>query len=261
MDRVTFDERLVAQLEAFYRTRDIRRRRALVLDALDPRPGERVLDVGCGPGFYVADALERIGPDGHVTGVDASPAMLEATRRRVEGHANVTLAEGDATALPLADATVDCALCVQVLEYVPDVPAALAEMHRVLRPGGRLVLWDVDWATLSWHAADMERMARVTAAWDRHLVHPSLPRTLAADLRAAGFTDVAREGHVFETTAMDPESFGGTSARMVAGYVGALDEPVSREVGGWLEDLQALDARGEYSFAVIQFAVTAQRPV
>ena len=97
---------------------------------------------------------------------------------------------------------------MQVLEYVADATAALAQMHRALRPGGRVVVWDVDWATVSWHSeapgADGARPAR----WDEHLTHPSLPRTLAARLAAAGFSHVGAEGHVFATHALDPEAFG-----------------------------------------------------
>ncbi|HYF26365.1 MAG TPA: hypothetical protein VD931_11555, partial [Baekduia sp.] len=58
---VEFDEQVAAQLEAVYQTRDVVRRRQLVFEALDPRPGDRVLDLGCGPGFYVAEALELVG--------------------------------------------------------------------------------------------------------------------------------------------------------------------------------------------------------
>ncbi len=69
----------------------------------------------------------------------------------------------------------------------------------MLRPGGRLLLWDVDWATVSWHSEDPARMERFLAAWDEHLSDPSLPRTLSAQLRAAGFEDVELNGHAFAT--------------------------------------------------------------
>jgi arsenite methyltransferase len=74
--QLEFDESLGEQLEVLYRTRDILRRRRLVHEALAARPGERILDVGCGPGFYVAELLEAVGPQGSVVGVDVSAPML-----------------------------------------------------------------------------------------------------------------------------------------------------------------------------------------
>src|SRR3954469_12098066 len=187
MEHMAFDEKVAAQLDAFSRTRDVIRRRELALAALDAQPADAVVDIGCGPGFYVA-ALA--GQAASVTGIDPSSSMLAVAAHKTQGHRNVTLREGDATALPLDEASMDRALSVQVFEYVADVPAALAEIHRVLRPGGRVVLWDIDWTTLSWYASDAERMARMTDAWDRHLVHPALPQTLGAALHGAGFAGV-----------------------------------------------------------------------
>ena len=124
---------------------------------------------------------------------------------KVEGHDNVEFQQADATSLPLEDASFDRALSVQVMEYVQDIPGALAELHRVLKPGGRVLIWDVDWATTSWHSEDPARMRRMLEAWDKHLIHPSLPSTLAAQLRAAGFEGVEMTGHAFATTELSPE--------------------------------------------------------
>src|SRR5207344_884062 len=112
----------------------------------------------------------------------------------------VTIQEGDALALPVEDESFDVVFSVQVLEFVADTTAALAEMRRALRPGGRVVIWDVDWATVSWYSPDPTRMARVLRAWDEHLAHPSLPRTLASRMRSAGFDDITSEGHAFAST-------------------------------------------------------------
>ena len=109
---------------------------------------------GCGPGFYVAELLDEVGPDGSIVGLDVSPTMLAVAAKRSEGKPNVAFHEADATALPVGDGEFDAALCVQVLEYVPDPSAALRELHRALRPGGRVLVWDVDWATVSWHSSD-----------------------------------------------------------------------------------------------------------
>jgi SAM-dependent methyltransferase len=194
-----------------------------------------------------------------VTGVDASPQTLALARRRTEGHDNVELHLGDATALPVGDAGFDAALSVQVLEYVADQDAALAELHRALRPGGRLVIWDVDWSTVSWHAADADRMRRVLAAWDGHLADPCLPRTLAARLRAAGFTDVRAEGHTFATTELTPDAYGAAILPLVEDYVAGHGGVTADEAAAWAAEQRALGERGEFFFACVQFCFTATR--
>ncbi len=260
MSQFVFDEALVQRLETLYRKRDVLRRRRLVREALAAEAGEHVLDVGCGPGFYLAEMLEAVGPGGEVVGVDASPESLAAAARRCGGEPNVTLLEGDATALPVADASADAALSVQVLEYVPDVPAALAELRRAVRPGGRVVLWDVDWSTVSWHSERPDRMARVLRAWDAHLAHPALPRTLASQLRAAGFGDVRAEGHVFATAELDPEAFGaGVVLPTVEFFVARRAEIGEQEAAAWAAEQQALHERGAFFFACVQFCFTATR--
>jgi arsenite methyltransferase len=259
MSQLVFDDRLAAQLETLYRTRDVLRRRRLVGQALAAAPGERVLDVGCGPGFYLAELLERVGPTGSVTGVDASPQTLALARRRTQGHDNLTLQLGDATALPVADASFDAALSVQVLEYVADADAALRQLHRVLRPGGRLVVWDIDWSTVSWHSADPARMGRVLTAWDDHLADPCLPRTLAARLRTAGFDDVRAEGHTFATTELSPDAYGGAILPLIQDYVAGRDGIGEDEAGRWAAEQRQLGERGEFFFACIQFCFTATR--
>ena len=125
MAQLVFDENMVEQLEKVYATRDILRRRRLVREALAAAPGERILDVGCGPGFYAAEVLEEVGEDGSVVGVDTSAAMLEVAANRVKGSTNADFREGDATELPVEDGEFDAALSVQVLEYVADATVAL----------------------------------------------------------------------------------------------------------------------------------------
>jgi arsenite methyltransferase len=259
MAQLVFDESLVEQLEQLYRTRDVLRRRQLVQGALGAQPGERILDVGCGPGFYVAELLDQVGPQGTVVGIDGSAQMLAVAARRCEGRPNVSFQEGDATSLPVAGESFDAALCVQVLEYVAKPGVALAEMHRALKPGGRLVVWDVDWATVSWHSTDPARMARALRAWDEHLTDPSLPRTLTRHLRAAGFVDVGVEGHVFVTNELSPETYAGASLGLIEKYVAGAGRLGPDEAKAWADEQRALGARGEFYFACIQFCFTAKR--
>jgi arsenite methyltransferase len=257
--QIDFNEQMAEELEAVYSRRDLLRRRALVHEALGASPGERVLDAGCGPGFYVSESLERVGPDGWVVGVDASAAMLALAAKRCEGHANCSFHEGDVTALPVADAEFDRALSVQVLEYVADIPAALRELFRVLKPAGRVLLWDVDWATVSWHSRDPARMERFLRAWDEHLSDPSLPRTLSAQMRAAGFEDIQMEGHSFVADDVTPETYAGALLPLMADYVAARPGIGPEEAAAWATEQRELAERGESFFACVQFCFTGTR--
>ena len=105
------------------------------------QPGERVLDVACGTGVVARLAAQPVGPTGQIIGLDNDAEML-AVARSLPPIPGVSLEwqEGSALAMPFADASFDALLCQQGLQFFPDRPAALREMHRVLVPGGRLVL-------------------------------------------------------------------------------------------------------------------------
>ncbi len=255
---MAFDEDLAKRLESAYGASDILRRRRLVRTALAASKDERILDVGCGPGFYVTELLAEVGDAGAVVGVDSSPEMLALAARRAASHPNAAFHRADATSLPVEDESFDAVLCVQVLEYVHDPGRALAEIRRVLRPGGRAVLWDVDWSTVSWHAADPAGMEQTLRAWDDHLAHPALPRTLAARLRSAGFEDVAAEGHVFTTTELVDDAYVGAIFPLVEAFVAERSGPA--EAKAWADAQRDLDTRGEFFFSCTQFCFTARRP-
>jgi arsenite methyltransferase len=258
--QLVFDEEAARRIEALYLIRDAERRRRIVRDALGASAGERVLDVGCGPGFYCAELLEEVGPSGSVVGVDSSPAMLALAARRCAGPDNVELREGGATALPVAEGSFDAALTVQVQEYVADVEAALAELHRALRPGGRVLVFDIDWETLSIHSDDPALTARVVRAWDEHLAHRALPRTLAPRLRSAGFEDVRMTAHAFATVEFDPESYGAAVVPFIGAFVAGRQGITEEQAQAWVDEQRALGERGEFSFAVMQSCFTARKP-
>jgi arsenite methyltransferase len=142
------------------------------------------------------------------------------------------------------DASFDAALCVQVLEYVPDPTVALAEMHRALRPGGRVVVWDVDWATVSLHSLDPALTERVLRAWDEHLAHPSLPRTLGSRLRSAGFAEVRMDAHSFASCESDPETYGVALLPLIGAFVVGRNGITDEQAGAWMSEQRQLGGCG-----------------
>src|SRR5262245_4818662 len=182
-----FDEKLSRRLEVMYSAPDVLARRKAVLQALAPRSAERIIDVGSGPGLMAAELADAVGQHGKVCGVDTSASMIALSSARQAGRPWLEFQLSDATALPYPEQSFDAAVCVQVLEYVKDVTAALSELYRVLRPGGRAVIIDTDWDSIVWHGSDANLMNRILRALDEHLHDPYLPRTLSIKLQAAGF--------------------------------------------------------------------------
>lgn len=111
-----------------------------VLDRVGIRPGERVLELGPGPGAFTVDAARRAGPQGRIIAVDIQPEMIARVEERVReaGLSNVETHVAGAYELPLESESVDCAFVVTVLPEIPDQNRALAELWRVLKPGGLL---------------------------------------------------------------------------------------------------------------------------
>jgi ubiquinone/menaquinone biosynthesis C-methylase UbiE len=112
----------------------------LLLDKVSPEVGQNVLDVACGPGTVTRLAAQRVGPHGSVTGCDLSPSMLELARAKnpLDDSAPIEYLERPADALGVSDDAFDLVTCQQGLQFFPDRSAALAEMRRVVRPGGKL---------------------------------------------------------------------------------------------------------------------------
>ncbi|MGW4488083.1 methyltransferase domain-containing protein [Amycolatopsis sp. NPDC004368] len=256
MAMLRFDDEGARRTDRLYASPDVVAQRNAVLALLAPRPGERVLDVGSGPGYLLESIARAVGETGAACGVDPSAAMNTLAAGRTADLPWVTLDEGDAIALPHPDDSFDAAVSTQVYEYVPDVPAALAELRRVLRPGGRVLILDTDADSLVWHTGDRELHRRVLAAWDEHLAHPRLPRVLPSLLRRAGFRVTGHHVHPILNPDLTPDAFSATQMHIVAEFVSGRGVTAD-EAQAWLADLRERAARGEYFYCLNRYLFTA----
>lgn len=156
-------------------------------------PGDRVLDIACGTGLVSIPAAETVAPDGHLVGTDLSDEMVAAADRRARenGLDNTEFDRQDAESLDVQDKSFDKALCSLGLMYVPEPRKAVAEMHRVLVPGGTAV-------AAVWGRRDRCGWASVFSIVDRRVKSDVCPLffqlgtggALSAAFNAAGFEDV-----------------------------------------------------------------------
>ncbi|NWG46297.1 MAG: methyltransferase domain-containing protein [Alphaproteobacteria bacterium] len=260
MSRIDFaGEAAARHVEETYLTPDVVAQRARTLSALALRPGERVVDIGSGPGLLAHDMARLVGPSGRVAGLDPSPAMNAMAARRCADCPQASFEAGEATALPFAAASFDAAVTTQVLEYVADIPLALAEIARVLRPGGRVLIIDTAWDSVVVETSDRARNARVWAAWEGHLVHPNLPTRLAPDLGAAGFETVRIETIPMVSVGWQPTSYAGRMIDAVAGYAAGAGRLAPGEAEAWRAELAALSEAGRFYFSVDRVLFLAVR--
>lgn len=159
-------------------------------EILDPRPGERILDVGCGTGGDVLALADQVVPGGCVVGVDLSEVLITKALSRAAGRAGVEFYVADATDLPMAPGTFDSVRAERVLQHVADPAQAVAEIVRVTAAGGRIVLAEPDHDMWAVNAGDIAVTRRLLAWWVDHIRNPWMGRQLPSLAAAAGITEL-----------------------------------------------------------------------
>jgi ubiquinone/menaquinone biosynthesis C-methylase UbiE len=258
---IEFTEPLLRALEAQRHSATAVTKRARFLDMLGASPGERMLDVGCGSGSFCRSLAPQVTPGGHVIGVDReAEAIALATRlSAAEASAILTFARADGHDLPFADQSFDAAVCISVLEFCERPSQVLAEVRRVLRPGGRLLVANADEDTRVYNGSDRELGRRITRAIADRGRDPWLARRLASMVRAAGFhleqeavlVDLERE--------FAPESSGHTHAHLWRDHLLRGAGISTQDYDLWLADLEACAQDGSYCYSVVTYAYLVTR--
>ncbi len=220
-------------------------------------PGQRVVDLGCGPGFLSLALGDLVGPTGAVHGVDINARFVvdarERARQRNVDH--VSFEHIDGPSLPFADGSIDRVIAKNVLEYVPDLAATLDDAVRVLAPGGKLHAIDSDWGFVivePWGKATVDRFFEAAAPAFRE---PCIGRKLPAAFHAAGLTDIDTRivPIVDRTGALLPV------LRNMRSYIRTFATLPDAEVDALLDAAERGIAAGTYMGCLPQFLVTGTR--
>jgi ubiquinone/menaquinone biosynthesis C-methylase UbiE len=233
-----------------------------LLEPLELRSGLRVLDVGSGPGHTAMAIAQRVLPGGHVTGVDINAEFVERARSRAAAAGlagSLEYQHCEFPPLPLPDAAFDRVWCKNVLEYVDDADATVAEMTRVAAPAGIVVAVDSDWEMMALElgAQARERSERVLAAAKTiALNEPRIGRRLFHLFLAAGLKDV--DVKVFAS----PDRKGlmvGMLRNSIARYARDSGQVPASTVEQWLSDVEEALKTGRYLFMLPQFVVSGKK--
>lgn len=221
-------------------------------------PGHTVVDFGCGPGFVAEEFARRVGEHGKVFGLDINAQFVDrATIRARESHlSNIEYVHLPDDAVPLPDASADRLFCKNVLEYVPDAAATIAEQYRLLKPGGRIQLMDSDWGFVivePWGKAITDEFFKAAGGAFKE---PLIGRKLYGLVCDAGFDSVEVR------VAASPDTVGGGMPILVnmVSYIeafGAMPTARTEELMSALRD--AIDRR-QFLFVLPQFIVTGVKP-
>jgi ubiquinone/menaquinone biosynthesis C-methylase UbiE len=254
-----YDDEAERRQEQTAMSADMVAQREFVRSVLALKPGERVLEVGCGNGYMVREMAGEVGAAGHVSGLDFAEGMVAKAGALCQAIPHADFRQGDAGALPFEDAAFDAVTGMQVYCFVGEIDKALSEAHRVLKPGGRLVIQDTEWSGLAWNHPDDALMNRVAGALRGVYADAHLPRTLTRRMNSAGFTNVGCDVFTVVNRCFASSTYSYQLANSMQPIIEADPAFTTAEMQAWFQGLQDLDAAGDYFFSLNRYVFSGTK--
>ncbi len=245
------DER-VARYEQMFVWQDAQR---VLLEPAKLAAGQNVLDLGCGPGFFAGGLAELVSPGGTVCGVDINQRFVDDANARHADNDAVNFFHLTDHHLPFETGTFDRVICKNVLEYVPNIRATLAEVYRVLAPKGRVHVIDSDWGFVIVEPWDPATVNDFFAAAAPAFNEPYVGRRIGGLLKQAGFA----QAQVKLSPFVDQSGRGLNVLRNMASYINTFKTMPDDRVAELLAQVEASLTEDKFLFCLPQFLVTAEK--
>ena len=244
-----FDEKTAKQLSMIYQTDDIKEMQRQYRVWFDPRPGEKILDVGCGTGVNDLALSKLVGPSGKIVGMDNSEAMLAIAREKATAE-NIEYQLKAVEEMDFPDDYFDGVVCTQVLSYLAAPVDVIRSLLRVVKPTGRIFISETDWDTLMYSIPDKELQRKVTMAFSDHQGDGWVGRRLYALCLQSGGKQIDLHPYVIHNAEYSIRKYGGPLSYVIRDYLLRTQKCTDAEVQRWLKLLSEAFDDHSYFFGL-----------
>ncbi len=237
-------------------------------DLLELGPGMQVLDVGCGIGIDLPALADRVGTQGEVTGIDHDPDLVQVALKTIttDGRRNLQVVQGDAEQMPFADEQFDRVRADRVVQHILKPERAIAEMWRVLRPGGILTMVEPDWRTIALYPGsptggdDDRTLSRVLECYQRRQAHALIGRQLHALLhqKQGAWEQIQIQVICFTHTSW-PVADAVLQITAAASTLIQENSMIKEEIDAWLDTIETATQQGQFFASIPLFFASARK--